>query len=1007
MTDEATESTDASATDHTDETAGNRKDPGLTSSRRTFLGAMASAGAIGAGLSASVGTGAAGVPTPRLHTEGRWIRDPAGNDVTLRGMAPADPGFYRQYHPKSFEEVLEWATDTDRGWHPNIVRLPCTQDSIDALGLETYVTEVLRPAVDLLAARDVYALVDFHLIRPYTQDATETYNEENDDDLAPIDDVMTTFWDRVAPEFAEDEHVLYELFNEPTQPAMYGDDAGAFQTWRDAAQPWVDLVREHAPETPIIIGSPRWTSVTHMAPEYPFDGENLIYAAHIYPDNGPPADFDQWYGEPATEVPVVVTEFGWEPTGGSVDQGTTSGWGEPFREWVEGYENMGWISWCFDDSWEPAFFESPDAGANEPWTLKDDADQMGGYIKTWLEATKDQGIPESAIDDDVAPPVPSGLEVTRSTEISVEIAWNAVTDEGEAGLSHYNVYVDGERRGQVIDGTATTVDGLEPASTYEVGVSAVDSAGNESNQTTTVAETIATDAGQSAFVEHELPGRIQAEDFDEGGQGIAYYDTGSTNEAGADYRETGVDIGTAVESGYNVGYTETGEWLEYTVTVESGGSYEATVRVANGADSGGDLRIEVDRAEVATQNVWPTGGWENFEEIRVGEVDLPAGEHVIRIVVETSGWNFDWIEFTGGDGGGEDVTPPTAPSNLSVTTTTPSSAEIAWDAATDEGGSGLDHYAVYVDGSLDQQVPAGTTSATIADLAAETAYEVGVSAVDGAGNESETVTVDVTTDAGDDTTPPTVPGDLSVDGTTATSIDVAWSGASDGGTGVDAYAVYVDGSRDQAVEAGTTTATVEELDAATTYEVGVSAIDTAGNESATATVEATTDEADDGEDDDGDGDDESPADALVVNDYDGDPAWSSNRNDLGKWCGAGSFQNGTAGGGAVEDGALVLEYDNAGWFVEQVQQDVSDYSTVVLRVSGANGGEESEFLFDMGGARDLLANLTDDSITTSVTDVAIDMDAAGIDPSGGGLSIRLNFWQGGASTLEIEEIRLE
>ena len=148
-------------------------------------------------------------------------------------------------------------------------------------------------------------------------------------------------------------------------------------------------------------------------------------------------------------------------------------------------------------------------------------------------------------------------------------------------------------------------------------------------------------------------------------------------------------------------------------------------------------------------------------------------------------------------------------------------------------------------------------------------------------------------------------------------------------------------------------------------------------------------------------------DALVVNDYDGDPAWSSNRNDLGKWCGAGSFQNGTAGGGAVEDGALVLEYDNAGWFVEQVQQDVSDYSTVVLRVSGANGGEESEFLFDMGGARDLLANLTDDSITTSVTDVAIDMDAAGIDPSGGGLSIRLNFWQGGASTLEIEEIRLE
>ncbi|CCQ34237.1 alpha-galactosidase protein [Halorhabdus tiamatea SARL4B] len=1001
MTDDTTEPTHASTTDHTDETAGNRKDPGLTPSRRTFLGAMASAGTIGAGLSVSVGTGAAGVPTPRLHTEGRWIRDPAGNDVTLRGMAPADPGFYRQYHPKSFEEVLESATDTDRGWYPNTVRLPCTQDSIDALGLETYVTEVLRPAVDLLAARDVYALVDFHLIRPYTQDATETYNEENDEELAPINDVMTTFWDRVAPEFAEDEHVLYELFNEPTQPAMYGDDAGAFQAWRDAAQPWVDLVREHAPETPIIIGSPRWTSVTHMAPEYPFEGENLIYAAHIYPDNGAPADFDQWYGEPAADVPVVVTEFGWDPAGGSVDQGTTSGWGEPFREWVEGYENVGWISWCFDDSWEPAFFESPDSGANEPWTLKDDADQMGGYIKTWLEATKDRGIPESTIDDAIAPPVPSGFEVTRLTEIGVEIAWNAVTDEGEAGLSHYNVYVDGERRGQVIDGTATTVDGLQASSTYEIGVSAVDEAGNESNQTTTVAETVATDAGQSAFVEHELPGRIQAEDFDEGGQGIAYHDTGSANEAGADYRETSVDVGTAVESGYNVGYTETGEWLEYTVTVESGSSYEATVRVANGAESGGDLRIEVDRAEVATQNVWPTGGWGNFEEIRVGEVDLPAGEHVVRIVVETSGWNFDWIEFTGGDGGGGDVTPPTAPSNLSVTTTTPSSAEIAWDAATDEGGSGLDHYAISVDGSLDQQVPVGTTSATIADLAAETSYEIGVSAVDAAGNESATVTVEATTEGGDDTTPPTVPGDLSVESTSESSIGVAWSAASDAGTGVDTYAVYVDGSLDHEVAADLTSATTDGLSAATTYEVGVSAIDAAGNESATATVEAPSAKADDSE---GDEDDESTADALVVNDYDGDPAWADHRNDLGQWCGAGSFENDS---GDVEDGALVFEYDNAGWFVEQVAQDVSDYSTVVLRVRGESGGEESDLRFDMGGARDLLANLTDDSIGTDFTDVAIDMASAGIDPSTGGLSIGLNFWQGGASTLEIDEIRLE
>ncbi|MFC7194073.1 hypothetical protein ACFQL4_04425 [Halosimplex aquaticum] len=146
------------------------------------------------------------------------------------------------------------------------------------------------------------------------------------------------------------------------------------------------------------------------------------------------------------------------------------------------------------------------------------------------------------------------------------------------------------------------------------------------------------------------------------------------------------------------------------------------------------------------------------------------------------------------------------------------------------------------------------------------------------------------------------------------------------------------------------------------------------------------------------------ANALVVNDYDGDPAWSSNQNDLGQWCGAGSFQNGS---GEVSDGALVLEYDNGGWFQEQINQDVSDYSTLILRVSGANGGEESEVLFDMGGVRTMLSNVTDDSIGTSASDVAVDLESAGVDRTSSSLSLRLNFWQGGASTLTIEEIRLE
>ncbi|WP_246308382.1 cellulase family glycosylhydrolase [Halosimplex rubrum] len=144
------------------------------------------------------------------------------------------------------------------------------------------------------------------------------------------------------------------------------------------------------------------------------------------------------------------------------------------------------------------------------------------------------------------------------------------------------------------------------------------------------------------------------------------------------------------------------------------------------------------------------------------------------------------------------------------------------------------------------------------------------------------------------------------------------------------------------------------------------------------------------------------SDALVVDDYDGDPGWASHRNDLGQWCGAGSFEN---GGGEETGGALVLEYDNGGWFQTQINRSVSDYDDLVIRVSGANGGEESEVLFDMGGVRTMLADVTDDSIGTSASEVRVDMEAAGVDRSSP--SVRLNFWQGGSSTLEIGGIRLE
>src|SRR5580704_13236443 len=69
-----------------------------------------------------------------------------------------------------------------------------------------------------------------------------------------------------------------------------------------------------------------------------------------------------------------------------------------------------------------------------------------------------------------------------------------------------------------------------------------------------------------------VPGTIQAEDFNEGGEGVAYHDTTPGN-SGGEYRATDVDIELCANGGYDVGCTTASEWLNYTVDVAAQGNH--------------------------------------------------------------------------------------------------------------------------------------------------------------------------------------------------------------------------------------------------------------------------------------------------------------------------------------------------------------------------------------------------------------------------------------------------
>ena len=135
-----------------------------------------------------------------------------------------------------------------------------------------------------------------------------------------------------------------------------------------------------------------------------------------------------------------------------------------------------------------------------------------------------------------------------------------------------------------------------------------------------------------------LPGRIEAENYDNGGEGVAYHDTTSGNSTGA-YRSDDVDIrATSDTSGtYNVKSIRAGEWLAYTVSIASAGAYTLTFRVAS-SGTGGTAHLAVDGNDVTGALALPdTGGWSVWQTFTKTGVSLPAGTHVLKLVFDANG----------------------------------------------------------------------------------------------------------------------------------------------------------------------------------------------------------------------------------------------------------------------------------------------------------------------------------------------------------------------------------
>ncbi len=179
-----------------------------------------------------------------------------------------------------------------------------------------------------------------------------------------------------------------------------------------------------------------------------------------------------------------------------------------------------------------------------------------------------------------------------------------------------------------------------------------------------------------------IPGTIEAENYDLGGQNVAFNDVTPANE-GAAYRSDAVDIEPVSGGGFNVGWIQANEWLKYSVNITAAGTYKIDARVA-AISAGRAFRIEIDGATIATINVPNTGGWQNWQTVTVNNVTLTAGQKVLRIFANTGDFNVDRVVFSTTASNQAPTVSLTAPANNS-TYTAPANITISANASDADG----------------------------------------------------------------------------------------------------------------------------------------------------------------------------------------------------------------------------------------------------------------------------------------------------------------------------------
>ncbi len=155
------------------------------------------------------------------------------------------------------------------------------------------------------------------------------------------------------------------------------------------------------------------------------------------------------------------------------------------------------------------------------------------------------------------------------------------------------------------------------------------------------------------YSNHSIPGIIPSVEYDIGAWGISYTDSDYYNNGDGNYndgwtfRNDGVDVESNGDQNgfpYNVGWTEAGEWLGYTIEDVTPGTYDINISIAS-TSSNGMFFAQLNGENLSVVQVPNTGGWYNWQDVSISSVEVSEGSKFFKIQIVQAGFNIESIEF--------------------------------------------------------------------------------------------------------------------------------------------------------------------------------------------------------------------------------------------------------------------------------------------------------------------------------------------------------------------------